>query len=361
MYNVLKTIYQIICEKIFINKIKDNYYYFLSKNKIPFKKLDRNIFIITMPEYGNIGDHFIGQSQMEYLKNRFKDYKIYGITDHEYIKYIGWIRRNIKETDLICFIGGGNFGYIYLTSEYYRRYTISNCRNCKLVLFPQSSIWRTNGKDKYQLLITKKIYSKHKHLYLIAREKNTYKFMINNFINNKVYLAPDIVLTKNINTKKIFDSKKRILLCFRDDIEKSLNEDILEKIQEYFIDKNYDIVRFDTETHEKISSELSNDYIKKTIDIFLSADCIITDRLHGMIISNIVGRPCLAFDNATKKISGVYDLWIDKNNTIFYNEKISIYNQLDELIMKKFFKYNNILNLNKFDNVISEIMNEGEI
>lgn len=361
MYNILKVIYQIISEKIFINKIKDEFYYLMNKNKVPFKKMDKNIFVVTMPEYGNIGDHLIGHSEMEYLKKRFINYKIYGITDSDYIKYIGWIRKNIKKNDIICFIGGGNFGYIYLTSEYYRRYTISNCKKCKLILFPQSSVWRTDGKDKYQLAISRKVYGKHKQLYLIAREKNTYDFMLHNFNNNKVYLAPDIVLTQNIGTEnKRFAENKTVILCFRDDIEKSLNKDILEEIYKYFKGKKYNIIKFDTETHKKIDSELSDKYTKEAIDVFSSADYVVTDRLHGMIISNIVGRPCLAFDNSTKKISGVYDLWIDKSKTNFYNERYTVVNQLNELLKKSAYKYNYEAALNRIDDVISEIIKEGE-
>ena len=38
---------------------------------------------------------------------------------------------------------------------------------------------------------------------------------------------------------------------------------------------------------------------------------LITDRLHAMIFAAITGTPCLAFDNATHKVRGVYR-WINK-------------------------------------------------
>ena len=36
---------------------------------------------------------------------------------------------------------------------------------------------------------------------------------------------------------------------------------------------------------------------------------VITDRLHGMIIAALANTPCLAFDNLSKKVSGV-NAWI---------------------------------------------------
>ena len=42
---------------------------------------------------------------------------------------------------------------------------------------------------------------------------------------------------------------------------------------------------------------------------FSAGRLLITDRLHGMIIAALAGIPCLAFDNATHKVRGVFE-WL---------------------------------------------------
>ena len=44
---------------------------------------------------------------------------------------------------------------------------------------------------------------------------------------------------------------------------------------------------------------------------------LVTDRLHGMIFSYLVGTPCIVLDNKTKKVSGVYNSWLSKTDLIF--------------------------------------------
>ena len=47
--------------------------------------------------------------------------------------------------------------------------------------------------------------------------------------------------------------------------------------------------------------------MKNTIHMFQAYDCIITDRLHGMILAIVSNVPCIVFDNRTHKIKGVYE------------------------------------------------------
>lgn len=52
----------------------------------------------------------------------------------------------------------------------------------------------------------------------------------------------------------------------------------------------------------------SNALIKKLRE-FSRARIVVTDRLHAMVFAAITGTPCVAFDNSSKKVSGVYE-WI---------------------------------------------------
>ena len=55
-----------------------------------YNSRDPNIFVVTSPEYGNIGDHAICKFMLDYAKTRFPNHRIYEISDSEfYPQYVG--------------------------------------------------------------------------------------------------------------------------------------------------------------------------------------------------------------------------------------------------------------------------------
>ena len=67
LYNRLRYCYRVLKEILFNCSLKKYYLYFRYPQD---KKRAKTIYIITSPEYGNLGDHAIAESEIEYLKNR---------------------------------------------------------------------------------------------------------------------------------------------------------------------------------------------------------------------------------------------------------------------------------------------------
>jgi pyruvyl transferase EpsI len=65
----------------------------------------------------------------------------------------------------------------------------------------------------------------------------------------------------------------------------------------------------DTVVPYVISYDMREYELEKKLDEFRSAKLVITDRLHGMIFAAITGTPCVALNNISKKVEGVYQ-WI---------------------------------------------------
>jgi exopolysaccharide biosynthesis predicted pyruvyltransferase EpsI len=55
---------------------------------------------------------------------------------------------------------------------------------------------------------------------------------------------------------------------------------------------------------------VSNRLISRAIDLFAPHEAIITNRLHGMILSALLERKAVVFDNSYGKISSYADLWM---------------------------------------------------
>lgn len=347
-YCILKYVYERLAE------LKEELFCKRKHNK--FDNETKNIFLLTSPEYGNLGDHAIASSMLGFVKEQFSEYKIYEIPDSEFGNSISWIVKNNKRDDFIFLIGGGNFGILYPKIEYWRRLVIRKCKNAKIVLFPQSSVWRTDLHDKLQLQRSIRIYSNNQNLYLMAREKNTYNLIKQNF-KNKVYLTPDIVLTKKYvaNLTEKSDYKDTVLLCFRNDIEKSLKTETITEIEKIISSKGYLMKNFDTETYRVIPAANREAVLRETMQLFFNSRYVITDRLHGMIFAAINGVPCLAFDNTTHKVSGVADKWLSDGNVIIYDNNYALDDQINMLFQEKRYAYNQESALKVFNAVFREI------
>ena len=64
---------------------------------------------------------------------------------------------------------------------------------------------------------------------------------------------------------------------------------------------------------QNISPRRREFFLNKKLDEFAKAEIVITDRLHGMIFATITGTPCIAFDNLSNKVSGVYEWIMDQS------------------------------------------------
>ncbi|MEO3135263.1 polysaccharide pyruvyl transferase family protein [Turicibacter sanguinis] len=358
--DIIKYVYYRIKEIICVNYLKR--YFCALKYRKKFKNHSKTIYIVTTPEYGNLGDHAIAQAEIDLAKKNFNDYEIFEIPDSMYDTYIYCLRFYTTPKDMIWFIGGGNFGIMYPQSEYNRRTVIKKCKRCKIIMFPQSNTTSNSIFDQLELKKSIKIYSKNPNVSLIARDKNTFLHIKNNFIKNNVYYAPDVVLTwdissyiqtskQNINNKKL---NKKVLFCIRKDRESSIDKNIINSFITSMQSMNYDIEFFDTETYRNISIGDRKNELVSLLNKLKEADYVITDRLHGMVLTCLVGKPCLAFDNSTKKISGLVK-WIKNKEIIMYDKTDSVKNQIKNLVSQTDFMYDFKENYNILFSILKEI------
>lgn len=361
--DIIKYIYYRLKETICVNYFKR--YLCILKHKKKFKNHNKTIYIITTPEYGNLGDHAIAQAEIDIAKINFPEYEVFEISDSMFDEYIECLHYYLTQTDFVWFIGGGNFGIMYPKSEYNRRTVIKKCKNTKIVMFPQSNTTGTNLFDQLELKRSIKIYSRNSNVSLIARDYKSYEHMKNNFESNDVYFSPDVVLTwditKYMQGNKIslvnFKTDKKVLFCIRQDIESSIDKKIIDNFKIDVKNRNYKIEYFDTETYKKISASERINELKKLLSIFNNIDYVITDRLHGMVLSCLVGKPCLAFDNSTKKISGLIE-WISNEEVMMFDKNMSIENQTDKLFKYSDYVYDRKSNHEELLSILIKIKNK---
>lgn len=293
------------------------------------KNTKKRFFVISCPDYGNLGDHAIAYAENIFIHNLFDDIEAVEITTKDLYKNIGTLKRNISEEDIIILSGGGNLGDEYLPEEVARRRIISDFPDNEIIIFPQTIYFSCSAFGKSQLNITKEIYSSHKHLNIIAREKVSYNLMKNLFRNNNVILTPDIVMYLD---KTDCNAKRAgALLCLREDKESYLSE--MDKYYtKVFLQSKYSYIsETDTTTNYPITIENREAELNIKWQQFCRSQLVITDRLHGMIFAAITSTPCIALGNYNHKVKGTYE-WLRHLNYIKFADSIGdIPKYLEEL------------------------------
>lgn len=266
------------------------------------------LILLDLPTHGNLGDHAIGVSEYDFIKRKYPNEHIYRFSFNQCRFCLNYLTKYITDNDKIYLPGGGFLGDLWKNENEVILNILKSFKKNRIIIFPQTIYF--NKKNKNELEALKNAINAHEKLTVCVRERKSYDFM-KSLINCAVLLVPDIALEYKFKNKAIKKNGK-ILLCFRNDKEQIFDH------QNVSNNLNKEHIEFD------YSSTISNHDIKvknarKEVDAkikeFASYSLVICDRLHAMIFSYLGGTSCIAFDNLSKKISGVYE-WIKDTDGI---------------------------------------------
>ena len=293
-----------------------------NKHKFDSFKGKKKIIITLAADYGNIGDVAITIAQRMWLEDNFPGYEIVDFLISETVENLKSLKSVVEKDDIITTIGGGNITDLYWGIELCRQMIIKEFPHNKIISFPQTVF--INDENKLKKVVS--VYSKHKDLTLVAREKITYDIFKNNFKNNKILLTPDIVLYLKCDRLKHYTKpakREGISLLIRNDKEGVLPKDEREAFVNCF--KERDVKIYDT--------LIPTDGLKepegrdKAVSVFLekiaSSEVVVTNRLHAMILSSVTGTPCIVLPINNHKIMGVLE-WLKDLNYVKYLDSYDI-------------------------------------
>ena len=329
----------------------------------------KKVILFGVPTHGNIGDAAIVVAEEKFIKDNLSDYEYISVLEEEETKEnIEQFQKIIRDEDIILLHGGGNFGDKYIELEEKRRMIITAFPNNKIILMPQTIHFSDNENGKMELEKSKKIYGNHKNLTLVAREKVSLEIMKREFSNNNVIFTPDIVMYLNETEQR---ERKGALLAIRIDMEKVLTDEQIEQIKE-IVSRNFESVkRTDTylgfenikvtedgvEGDTQILPEMRNKVVNDKLEEFRNAELIITDRMHGMILSTITSTPCIAFSNYNHKIKSTFDWIKDQKYVKFLEDTNMLEETIKELKEYKNCVYNNEFALKEYQKILDVINN----
>jgi len=293
-----------------IKKILFLIYYNRIKKDVDLCRLKHGsiIFLFATPTHSNLGDQAIALAERKFLESFCGGYCIVDIPFELYDFFIDNSQNFVQENDIFLCMGGGNMGDLYLREEVCRRKLIEGLPDNKIIIFPQTICFSDTKIGQDELKTTIEVYSKHKNLTIIAREKRSYNIMKDNFKNNKVLLSPDIVLSLGYEGK--IKNRDGVLLCMRNDSEKNINKNDTLLINNFINSQFVKVNVTDTISKRRfIPTSRRALEVGKKLNEFRSSQLVITDRLHGMVFAAITGTPCIVFSNYNYKVLGTYN-WI---------------------------------------------------
>lgn len=326
-------------KKLIPLRFKQKLIYFFRAEKVNLPSCPR-IFVFLAADYGNIGDLAITAAQVIFLNASKKSCEVVRVPISKTLVQIRSIKSQIKRDDLITIVGGGNMGSLYPDIEELRQLVIWSFPKNRIVCFPQTLDWTETSESKRSLARIVDVYARHPNLFLFARESVTREKLETLFHRHKsvtIFYAPDIVLSTSALElgAKIQTASNRILLCLRDDRESALDRRQRGHLEFLLTSSGYFLEVTDTHVGgvELEEADCTN-LVTEKINQFSSAKLVVTDRLHGMILSAIAGTPCLVLPNSNHKIYQTWKDWlIDVEQVRFVNSGDSDIEQaLSELL-----------------------------
>ncbi len=306
--------------------------------------IGKKVYVIGTPEHSNLGDSAIVISEKYFLtKCGLSSKRVKEITFEEYTNNRKYIRSLINKNHLICHVGGGNMGNQWIKEEYFHRMLIEDFKFNEQIIFPQTIFYDDSSKGKMEMNNSISVYDK-KNLTIAARERTSYEIMCSIYPKAKIILVPDIVLYAGVKAFSMLNDsfeKEGVLLCFRDDAEKKMSDADQSYVRDFLIKNDYKFTNTDMHANVKVTKLNRSELVKNKIEEFLRSQVVVTDRLHGMILSVITETPCIVFGNYNHKIKGTYD-FIKNLGYVKYVENIKDFDDVFfEMVHLKNCKYDN--------------------
>ena len=308
----------------FKKKVKEVMFYSSKKFRRFAHDTRKKVILLDSPEHSNLGDHAIIIAEREFVSQLAPEYNIYEFT-HLECKQYEKIFHYIKYEDVVLLPGGGFIGSLWSNEHSLIIKILKRLKLNKIIIFPQTIYFYDNDTDAINEFVdTVNLCS---NLTMFVRDKASYDLLKNLKVECRYELVPDIVLSLN---RKIESHKNgKVLVCFRSDKEKvSDTNTILRLLASLNLEYDLtDMIVSDLKCYDKRYQLLN-----QKLEQFSQYDLLITDRLHAMILSTIVGTPCIAFDNLSKKVSGVYE-WIKDLKYIRCISKDDVNNTIIKMMM----------------------------
>lgn len=295
------------------------------------KNKPKILYTITPPpKLANIGDHAQAIAIRLWLEKHYPNLPIIE-SDKTQSRYLlpalKWL---VNPQDLIFLHSGGNLGDRGMWSEKIRRLVIKSFPNNKIISLPQTIHFSDTETGRREKENTRRVYAAHPDLTVIGRDPRSGEIAKELFPKAETYCMPDFVLSLPPKKSGGVNQKNRpskVLLCLRLDSESALTEAQRNQIADSI---PLETIAYDTTLDKPIEIVERQAILNGTLNLFLDADVIVTDRYHGLIFTVLCQKPCVVLRTIDHKLTSAIH-WFKDIPSIRFAQNID---EVPELVNK---------------------------
>ena len=295
-------------------------------------KSQRKIFytITPPPKLSNVGDHAQAIAIRLWLEKHYPQLPIIEVDKSQTRYLMPALKWLIGSEDLIFLHSGGNLGDRGMWSEKNRRLVIQSFPKNKIISLPQTIHFSETEIGRREKKNTRKIYATHPNLTVIGRDPKSGEIAKELFSKAKTYCMPDFVLSLPPKNPGIKNDPPKVLLCLRLDSESALSQEQRQQIADSIPLKT---VGYDTTLDKPIFIKERAAILQGTLNLFLDADVIVTDRYHGLIFTVLCQKPCVVLRTVDHKLTSAIH-WFKDIPSIMFAQNIDQVPELVEQCLK---------------------------
>ncbi len=270
-------------------------------------KLIRPVWLLGTPDHRNMGDQCIAEEEIRFLHTVMPDRAIIEVSETDLKRNRFSQLEQVSSSQPVFLHGGGNLGTIWPTQEQLRNEILNRLKDHPVVIFPQSIWFEENEAGRKALDDARKIYQGDRIL-LCCRESVSYRFAQEQF-DCKSILVPDMVLWES-RQKPNGQERYGAMTLLRSDKERKLTDDDQTAIELILTERFHSLEVYDTVLKSgKVTRENRTTMIGNLVQRISSVECVVTDRLHGMILCAVTGTPCVVLPNGNPKVEAFQE-WL---------------------------------------------------
>lgn len=285
---------------------------------------NKKVAYIDIPIHFNTGDLLIYKGTEAF----FETYNINVIYRAAY-KHLN--DKKIQEAEVILFHGGGNFGDLYDLHQKLREKLVTQYSHKMIICLPQS----IHFSKQEHLNKSAAVFKKHPNFIFCVRDHRSVE--VAKQFTDKVLFKPDmahqlhpLIDMQEVGVSNI--SPPKILNLIRVDKEKRLNNRSVCKKGFDWVNLSTPEDKFYFQLYHKMNklpflrNKAMEVWALKTEQIVFEATnyfnqhtVVHTDRLHGFILSALLGKEIYLYDNSYGKNTNYFDAWLKKYPFISVN------------------------------------------
>ncbi|MCH2547814.1 MAG: polysaccharide pyruvyl transferase family protein [Alphaproteobacteria bacterium] len=302
------------------------------------------VALLDYPNHSNVGDSAIWLGEIAYLREMRNIAPSY-VCDIP--AFDANALRNAMPKGILLIHGGGNFGDIWPSHQRFREMLLEQFKDYKIIQLPQSLHFNSSEEIEN----SKQYINSHPDFTLMVRDQPSYDFAKQHY-DCHIVLCPDMAFCMGVQTSSVVTTHD-VSALMRTDSEKVegasnlhgshpfsyVAEDWLHEDQDVYKKQKYITMlqlpfvlkgkALDkNRQRELLYNNLAATRVRRGLNMLARGKYVLTDRLHGHILSLLLKKPHIRLDNYYGKVSNFAQAWTAETKDIWpasnMNEAIEI-------------------------------------